>query len=321
MPKIDRNTDFFAYVDNFAKYKHIESVKLYGEHKTSNPNVSIAIPTYRRPNLLKQAVESVINQNRYDDYELIIVDNDEAGEFTNQIICMLEMFNSDKIVYYRNRKNIGMFGNWNRCIELATGTWMTILNDDDLLFENYLILMTSNCDGVDRVECKCLEFSDSTDINYKQSAVIKKYKASNYFVYILNNYNLGTHSMLFIRNKLIQIGGYNEKYYPSSDYILNATYLFYSRSTLFLQDYLCGYRWGENESLRRSTKFGFFRVYAYFGQYLLVKSRVSRIFKAYFIMQKMQARNEVYKNFFLRVTLQPLKLFKKIIFYKYYKSI
>jgi len=35
----------------------------------------------------------------------------------------------------------------------------------------------------------------------------------------------------------------------------------------------------------------------------------------------MQARNEVYKNFFLRVTLQPLKLFKKIIFYKYYKSI
>ena len=32
--------------------------------------------------------------------------------------------------YYKNEKNIGMYGNWNRCIELSNGEYLTILNDD-----------------------------------------------------------------------------------------------------------------------------------------------------------------------------------------------
>lgn len=319
MSKIDKDTDFFAYVDNFAKYKHVKSTQLYGKHRTTAPKVSIVIPTYRRPELLKEAVESAINQDGYDDYEIVIVDNDATGEFTAHIIAMLNLFNDIKIIYYRNQENIGMFGNWNRCIELATGEWVTILNDDDILFKYYLASMTINCDDVDRVECKCLEFSNANDVIQEPPFVIKKYKATDYFVYILNNYNLGTHSMLFRRDKLIEIGGYNDTYYPSSDYILNATYLFYNKSTLFLQWYLCGYRWGENESLKRSTRFGFFRVYSYFGQYILSKSHVSKFFSFYFLMQKMQALNEVYKRQLLRLILQPLKIFKKIIFAKYYK--
>jgi glycosyltransferase involved in cell wall biosynthesis len=40
--------------------------------------------------------------------------------------------------YFVNRENIGMFGNFNRCIEHARGEWMTILNDDDLLDADFL---------------------------------------------------------------------------------------------------------------------------------------------------------------------------------------
>ena len=69
MSKIDKCTDFFAYVDNFAKYKHVESVRLYGEHNAVPPKVSITIPTYRRPELLKEAVESAVNQDGYDEYK------------------------------------------------------------------------------------------------------------------------------------------------------------------------------------------------------------------------------------------------------------
>ena len=38
----------------------------------------------------------------------------------------------------RNQKNIGMFGNWNKCIKEAKGTYVTILNDDDLLNYNFV---------------------------------------------------------------------------------------------------------------------------------------------------------------------------------------
>ncbi len=275
MSKIDKDTDFFAYVDNFAKYQHVESVRLYGQHKAVPPKVSITIPTYRRPELLKEAVESAINQDGYEDYEIIIVDNDITGEFAAQIIEMLKSFASDKVVYYRNQENIGMFGNWNRCIELATGEWMTILNDDDVLFKHYLISMTSNYKTANRIECchrifqcedelrfcKNLQFSNNTPL----------LKMSTYFVYILDNFNGCQHSILFQIEKGKLVGGFNSDFYPSADYVFNAMYAFYFKEVYRLDQKLCGYRVSVGESLKPSTKFGFFRIYYLFGHFLLQK--------------------------------------------------
>jgi hypothetical protein len=50
---------------------------------------------------------------------------------------------------YKNEFNIGLYGNWNKCLTLAKGKWITILNDDDLLENNFL------------TEVSCLILSDS----------------------------------------------------------------------------------------------------------------------------------------------------------------
>ena len=42
------------------------------------------------------------------------------------------------VLYYKNASNLGMGGNWNRCIELANADWVVLLHDDDMLCENYL---------------------------------------------------------------------------------------------------------------------------------------------------------------------------------------
>jgi glycosyltransferase involved in cell wall biosynthesis len=118
--------NFFEYENNFSRFEHIKSVRVYGAHFTQKPMVSVTIPTYRRPALLKESIASALNQKNFADYEIVIVDNDNHGIYTEEILQHLVRLNDHRIIYYLNQKNIGGFGNWNRCIELAHGEWMTI---------------------------------------------------------------------------------------------------------------------------------------------------------------------------------------------------
>lgn len=97
------------------------------------PRITVAIPTYNRAKYLPQAVQSVLNQT-LKDFELLIADNastDETGNITKS-------FKDERIVYHKNKKNIGMMNNWNRCIDLSEGKYLLILGDDDKLYPNFL---------------------------------------------------------------------------------------------------------------------------------------------------------------------------------------
>src|SRR3989338_5944877 len=97
------------------------------------PKVTIAIPTYNRAKLLSQAIESVLVQT-YKDFELLISDNASTDE-TNNVVTS---FKDPRIRYHRNRKNIGMMSNWNKCVELAQGKYLMILGDDDKLYPYFI---------------------------------------------------------------------------------------------------------------------------------------------------------------------------------------
>lgn len=97
------------------------------------PKFSVCIPTYNRANILRNAIQSVINQN-FSDFELIIVD-DCSTDNTHDIA--LE-FDDPRIKFFVNDQNLGLVGNWNRCLELANGEIIWILHDDDILETNAL---------------------------------------------------------------------------------------------------------------------------------------------------------------------------------------
>ena len=59
---------------------------------------------------------------------------------------MIELNNS-KIKYIKNEKNLGMFENWNKCIKESAGQYVTLLNDDDELAQNFLQTAKNYLDG------------------------------------------------------------------------------------------------------------------------------------------------------------------------------
>jgi glycosyltransferase involved in cell wall biosynthesis len=97
-----------------------------------NSLISICIPTYQRPHLVQEAVESCLRQT-YSSIEIIVCD-DSPDQATQQII---EAFNQpDKIRYYRNASSLGQANNVNRLFDLALGDRLLLLHDDDLLLPN-----------------------------------------------------------------------------------------------------------------------------------------------------------------------------------------
>ena len=133
----DVNYDFFGVENNFKEIERLKSEKLQGDIPSKLPLISIVIPTYKRASTLRETLNSAIYQEGNHNYEIVVVDNNpERGDETEMM--MVEYASVNNLLYFKNIENVGMPSNWNRCVELANGEWITLIHDDDLLVNNYL---------------------------------------------------------------------------------------------------------------------------------------------------------------------------------------
>lgn len=95
--------------------------------------VTVAIPTHNREKYIGQSIESALNQT-FDNVELLVVDN-HSNDDTRKVVKKIK---NSRVRYIRNRKNIGMMNNWNKCIKHAKGNYIVILGDDDVLHSNFI---------------------------------------------------------------------------------------------------------------------------------------------------------------------------------------
>jgi glycosyltransferase involved in cell wall biosynthesis len=91
--------------------------------------------TYKRPDIVGRAIESVLNQT-YEQFELIVID-DHSPDETPGIVREYEA-RDDRIRYIRNEKNRGHVTTLNIACRAATGTYVAFLDDDDVWLPNKL---------------------------------------------------------------------------------------------------------------------------------------------------------------------------------------
>jgi glycosyltransferase involved in cell wall biosynthesis len=97
--------------------------------------VSIVIPTYKRPDLLRRAVKSVLVQT-YVDFEVIIV-NDDLDSF-HLVKNEIDSLQDHRLVCYQNERSKGGNGARNTGILKSKGEYIAFLDDDDEWLENKL---------------------------------------------------------------------------------------------------------------------------------------------------------------------------------------
>ena len=205
------------YKDNFLKINGVNSILHYENIVHENPQISIIIPTFQRNELLKESVLSAVNQAEYDDYEVIVVDNDPDSN-SAKIIEYLSQFKDKTIRYYINDSNIGMFGNWNRGLMLAMGSWVVILNDDDLLYSGFLSNYSKFIHD-DIGVIKGLVSYDNQELIYNPFWYNKSLKIYNIMI---RPYLGVSNCLLYNKNSLIKLGGFDD----SNKYIADLVMLF-----------------------------------------------------------------------------------------------
>jgi hypothetical protein len=99
------------------------------------PRVSVCIPTYNRARYLGEAIESALAQT-FTDFELVVVDNCSADE-TPEVAAAYAARDA-RVRYVRNERNLGLVGNFLRCVEVARGDYVALLHDDDVYLPDML---------------------------------------------------------------------------------------------------------------------------------------------------------------------------------------
>jgi len=95
--------------------------------------ISVCVPVYNMERTLEKTLRSALTQDD-EDFEVLVVDN-QSTDRTWEIASRLA---DPRLRVVRNERNLGPYGNHNRCLALATGEWVKFLHGDDELFPGCL---------------------------------------------------------------------------------------------------------------------------------------------------------------------------------------
>ena len=97
------------------------------------PRVSVIITSYNQQEYLREAIESAIDQT-VAPFEIIVADDHS----TDRTISVVKKFGDRRIRLVENQANLGIAGNWNKALSLATGKYVKVMGADDLLYPDCL---------------------------------------------------------------------------------------------------------------------------------------------------------------------------------------
>lgn len=286
---LKNHTNFFEYKDSFKKHKNSRSVLIKGQKLKNLPLVSFVIPTYKcNPDVLKEAIDSALNQYDFDDYEVLIIDNNP--DFNCPTHQLINSYSDEKIIYYKNCENLGMFGNWNRGVELSRSNWIAYLHDDDITspyflnacfsFLNDKLLDKNKSIGI--IKPFNVKFSDSKELNFRKPLCLKLERLS--LIDFIWGCEIGAPTnIIYNRSVLFELGGFNPDYFPTADYsvAINCVNEYKVYRIPFV---LGGYRVGQNESLNPLTM----KMY-FMNRFFITSFVMSLFYFPYFLISGIQS--------------------------------
>ena len=106
--------------------------------------ISVIVPVYNVEAYLERCVESILQQT-YAHFELILI-NDGSTDSSGQICDHLASQYENIKVYHI--ENSGVSNARNMGIQLATGSWVTFIDSDDFVTQDYLATLASAAEGL-----------------------------------------------------------------------------------------------------------------------------------------------------------------------------
>lgn len=152
------------------------------------PKISILVPLWNNePEFQKEMLDSVLNQT-YQNWELCLADgSDDAHSYMGEISKEYAARSSGRIVYKKLEKNEGISGNTNACLAMATGEFIGLLDQDDILHPStlYEYVKVINEKDADYIYCDETTFKSGNidhmlTMHFKPDYAPDNLRANNY---------------------------------------------------------------------------------------------------------------------------------------------
>lgn len=161
------------------------------ERETVFPNmvkISILVPLWNNKREFQiEMLESVMNQT-YQNWELCLADGSDAEHsYIEEISKEYAAKANGRIVYKKLEKNGGIAGNTNECLKLATGSYIGLFDQDDILHPSvlYEYVKAINEQGADYLYCdettfKSGDIDQMLTMHFKPDYAPDNLRANNY---------------------------------------------------------------------------------------------------------------------------------------------
>ena len=199
----------------FEKHRPSESEleKQREKNWKETPVFSIVVPAYRTPVLfLEQMIESVRSQT-YPCWELCIANASPEDE---QMAEVLQRYvQMDQRIHVKNlNKNLGIAENTNEAFSMASGTFVGLLDHDDLLAPQALYRM------MERLEEKEIDvfYTDEDKVTTDLAEHFQPHFKPDFNLDLLRSNNYITHFFVARTELVRNVGGFRQEYDGAQDY-------------------------------------------------------------------------------------------------------
>jgi glycosyltransferase involved in cell wall biosynthesis len=183
----------------------------------ANPLVTVIVTTYNRKNLLKETIDSILNQS-FTNFELIVVDNFSNYNFFKHI----GSFNDERIKPFQNQNNGIIAVNRNIGIKQAQGEYISFCDDDDKWYKSKLeksIKLFFSDTTIDLVSHSVYK-TIGGKIGSKWPTIKIEPNSDIYKQLLFNGNSIGLSTVTVKKNIIEEINGFNQspEYLTCEDY-------------------------------------------------------------------------------------------------------
>ncbi len=187
---------------------------------SENKLVSVIIPTYKRPDTLSRAIDSVLRQT-YSPIEIFVVDDNnpdtEGRALTEELMKKYE--NEPRVTYLKHEKNKNGSAARNTGARASKGEYLAFLDDDDEYLPCKIEAQVKRLEELDEEwgACYCRYYRKSGDKIISRS--MEKREGYVSFHELCRNFWHGGGTGPIVRRSVFEdVGGFDESFWRNQDY-------------------------------------------------------------------------------------------------------
>ena len=213
----DFELKFGTFEDDQRTLAYFPKLKALMPGFPRQPKFSVLLPVYKVPPTLFAETLTSVGTQAYDNWELCVVD-DASGD--PRIAEMVEAFakrHPGKVQFRVNEKNGHISETSNRCLDLAAGDYVALLDHDDRLTPNALAEMA-----------RFINFHDEPDVLYSDERVVDAtgnapwtpFLKPDWSPFLHLSVNYTTHLTVYKTDLIRRVGAFRKGYEGSQDHDL-----------------------------------------------------------------------------------------------------